>query len=62
MRPIGRIDLERGVSWVGPGPARTAAQTSADELRTSLGELGFAVRELEGERIVSLESFFAEAQ
>jgi hypothetical protein len=59
---VGRIDLEREVPWLGRGPVRTASEEAAEELGNALGQLGFEVRALEGERVVSLESFFAEAQ
>jgi hypothetical protein len=55
-----RIDLDEAVPWSGPGPVRTAHHSAAGELEASLAALGFHIRELEGERIVSPESFFAE--
>jgi hypothetical protein len=57
---VARIELDRAVAWAGPGPVPTAHQAAGGELEASLAALGFHVRELEGERIVSAESFFAE--
>jgi hypothetical protein len=56
----GRIDLGLALAWTGPGPVRTAHQSAAGGLEATLAGLGFHVRELEGERIVSPESLFAE--
>jgi hypothetical protein len=55
-----RIDLDRALGWTGPGLIRTAHQSAAAGLEASLAGLGFHVRELEGERVVSPESFMAE--
>jgi hypothetical protein len=57
---VARIDLDEAVAWAGPGPVRTAHQAAGGQLEASLAALGFELRELEGERIVSAESFFAE--
>jgi hypothetical protein len=57
---VARIDLDEAVAWAGPGPVRTAHQAAGVEVEASLAALGFDLRELEGERIVSPESFFAE--
>jgi hypothetical protein len=62
MPRVARVDLERSIPWLGSGPVWTAGQASAGDLEAALGEAGFEVRQLEGERIVSLESFFAEAE
>ena len=46
--------------WAGPGPLRTAHHAAAEDLLGSLAAVGFHLRDLEGERIVSAESLFAE--
>ena len=52
------IDLRSEIPWLAGREVMAAGERAASTLRGELERLGFSIRELEGERIVSDESLF----
>jgi hypothetical protein len=52
------IDLRAEIPWLAGRDVMSASEAGAPALRSELERLRFSLRELEGERIVSDESFF----
>jgi hypothetical protein len=52
--------LEEAMPWIGGNAVRPVRETAAGALLSGLERLGFRVVRLEGERIVSPETFFGE--
>jgi hypothetical protein len=52
------IDLRSEIPWLAGREVMAAGERAASTLRGQLERLGFSIRELEGERIVSDESLF----
>lgn len=52
--------LEEAMPWIGGNAVRPIRETAAGPLLSGLDRLGFRVVSLEGERIVSPETFFGE--